>query len=242
MSIVRLDAVCKRFGSLEVLRNVSLEVERGRVVAIIGRSGSGKSTLLRCINGLEPIDSGEIHVNGRRVSRDERALRTLRQEVGFVFQSFNLFPHLTVERNITIGLTVVRKMPLPAAREIAGRVLGQVGLLDKLTAYPDQLSGGQQQRVAIARCLAMSPQVMLFDEVTSALDPELKGEVLKVIAELAEAGMTMILVTHEMQFARSVADEIVFMNEGRVWESGEPDRVFTDPATPELRQFTVATQ
>jgi polar amino acid transport system ATP-binding protein len=197
--------------------------------------------MLRCINGLEPINSGEIVVNGRALTRDERALRALRQEVGFVFQSFNLFPHLTVERNITIGLTVVKKMPMAQAKQIAAAVLGKVGLSDKLESYADELSGGQQQRVAIARCLALQPQVMLFDEVTSALDPELKGEVLKVIEELARDGMTMILVTHEMQFARSVADEIVFMNEGRVWEKGPPDEVFANPKTPELRQFVAST-
>ena len=241
MAVVSLTRVCKRFGALEVLRDVSLDVEGGSVVVVIGRSGSGKSTMLRCINGLEPIDAGEIVVNGRALTRDERALRALRQEVGFVFQSFNLFPHLTVERNITIGLTVVKKMPLPEAKEIAARVLGKVGLSEKLESYADELSGGQQQRVAIARCLALSPKVMLFDEVTSALDPELKGEVLKVIEELAREGMTMILVTHEMQFARSVADEIVFMHEGRVWERGAPDRIFTAPTTPELRQFVAST-
>src|SRR5690606_18372930 len=167
------------------------------------RSGSGKSTMLRCINGLEPIQGGEIRVNGKAVTRDDAALRLLRREVGMVFQSYNLFPHLTVERNITIGLTIVRKVPLNEAKAIAERVLERVGLLDKRYAYPDHLSGGQQQRVAIARCLALSPQVILFDEVTSALDPELKGEVLKVIADLAREGMTMLLVTHEMQFARS---------------------------------------
>jgi polar amino acid transport system ATP-binding protein len=197
--------------------------------------------MLRCINGLEPVNGGEIVVNDRALTRDERSLRALRQEVGFVFQSFNLFPHLTVERNITIGLTVVKKMPMARAKEIAATVLGKVGLSDKLASYADELSGGQQQRVAIARCLALQPQVMLFDEVTSALDPELKGEVLKVIEELAREGMTMILVTHEMQFARSVADRIVFMNEGRVWESGPPDEIFANPKTPELRQFVAST-
>jgi polar amino acid transport system ATP-binding protein len=237
MSIVRLTSVCKRYGALEVLKDVSLDVARGSVVGVIGRSGSGKSTMLRCINGLEAIQGGEIQVDDKKVSRDERALRALRQEVGFVFQSFNLFPHLTVERNITIGLTVVRKMKLSDAKEIADQALRQVGLSEKKAAYPDQLSGGQQQRVAIARCLALSPKVMLFDEVTSALDPELKGEVLKVIADLAKAGMTMILVTHEMQFARSVADQIVFMHHGKVWEEGPPSDLFGAPQTPELKQF-----
>jgi polar amino acid transport system ATP-binding protein len=240
MSVVRLTAVHKRFGPLEVLKNVSMEIERGNVLVLIGRSGSGKSTLLRCVNGLEPIDSGEIEVNGRKVTRDERSLRALRQDVGFVFQSYNLFPHLTAERNITIGLTVVKKLPLAEAQDIAVRVLGQVGLLEKRDAYPDEMSGGQQQRIAIARCLALSPAVMLFDEVTSALDPELKGEVLKVIEDLARGGMTMILVTHEMQFARSVADTVAFMNEGRVWESGTPDDIFGNPKTAELRQFVTS--
>jgi polar amino acid transport system ATP-binding protein len=220
-----------------VLRDVSLEVEPGSVVVLIGRSGSGKSTLLRCINGLETIQSGEIRVGEHVLSPKPGPLRALRQEVGIVFQGYNLFPHLNVERNITIGLTVVQKRTLAEAREIAARVLGQVGLLDKRNAYPDQLSGGQQQRVAIARSLALSPKVMLFDEVTSALDPELKGEVLRVIAQLAREGMTMLLVTHEMQFARSIADVIVFMHEGQIWEMGPPDQIFTNPQRQELRQF-----
>ncbi len=238
MSIVHLNSVSKNFGHIEVLKNVSMDVARGSVVSIIGRSGSGKSTLLRCVNGLEPIQGGEITVNGKKVTRDERALKALRQEVGFVFQSFNLFPHLTVERNITIGLTVVQKKARTEAKALAEQVLRQVGLIDKLNAYPDELSGGQQQRVAIARCLALSPKLMLFDEVTSALDPELKGEVLRVIADLASAGMTMILVTHEMHFARSVSHEIKFMNAGKIWESGPPEKLFGGEAeTPELRQF-----
>ncbi len=237
MSIVRLQSVRKRYGQLEVLNDISLEVEAGSVVVIIGRSGSGKSTLLRCINGLEPIQEGTIEVNGRPVTRNENALRALRRDVGFVFQSFNLFPHLTVERNLTIGLTVVRKTPLAEAKVIAENALRQVGLLDKRYEYPDRLSGGQQQRVAIARCLALSPRLMLFDEVTSALDPELKGEVLKVIADLARAGMTMILVTHEMQFARSVADRIIFMHRGGIWEAGPPADLFAAPQTAELKQF-----
>jgi len=235
MSVVSLQSVRKVFGSLEVLRGVDLEVDRGRVVALIGRSGSGKSTLLRCINGLETIDGGEITVSGQRVSREPAALRALRQTVGIVFQSYNLFPHLTAERNVTIGLTVVKGMARNEAKRIAGEVLEKVGLLDKRDAYPDQLSGGQQQRVAIARSLAMSPSVMLFDEVTSALDPELKTEVLKVMEQLAREGMT--LVTHELSFARSVANEVVFMHQGRIWESGPPDVLFGAPKTPELKLF-----
>jgi polar amino acid transport system ATP-binding protein len=237
MSIVSLKSVNKRYGALEVLQDVSFDVERGSVVVVIGRSGSGKSTMLRCINGLEATQGGEIKVNDKAVLNNEKALRALRHEVGFVFQSFNLFPHLTVERNITIGLTVVRKVPMAEATEIAEKVLAQVGLLDKRKSFPEQLSGGQQQRVAIARCLALSPKVILFDEVTSALDPELKGEVLKVIADLAKEGMTMILVTHEMQFARQVADRIVFMHKGKIWEEGHPSELFAAPKTAELKQF-----
>ena len=237
MSIVRLEGVRKRFGAVEVLRGVSLSVDKGSVVVIIGRSGSGKSTLLRCINGLEAIDAGEIRVDGERVIQDEPALRRLRQRVGFVFQSFNLFPHLTAEGNVSVGLTVVKKMTRVEAAPIAVHALEKVGLLDRRHAYPDQLSGGQQQRVAIARCLALAPTVILFDEVTSALDPELKGEVLKVIEDLARDGMTMVLVTHEMQFARSVARDVVFMHEGQVWEQGPPAQLFGSPQTPELQRF-----
>jgi polar amino acid transport system ATP-binding protein len=237
MSAIRLSSVSKSYGPLRVLRDVSLEVAPGSVVVLIGRSGSGKSTLLRCINGLESIQGGEIQVGEHILSPQHRPLRALRQEVGIVFQGYNLFPHLNVERNITIGLTVVQNRKLAEARAIAARVLGQVGLLDKRDAYPDQLSGGQQQRVAIARSLALSPKVMLFDEVTSALDPELKGEVLRVIAQLAREGMTMLLVTHEMQFARSIADVIVFMHEGQICEMGPPEQIFTTPQRPELRQF-----
>jgi polar amino acid transport system ATP-binding protein len=237
MSVVQLTSACKSFGTTMVLKNVSLTIERGSVVVVIGRSGSGKSTLLRCINGLEPLDSGEIRLGGRLLTRDDSTLRALRQEIGIVFQGYNLFPHLTVERNITIGLTVVQKRKLAEAKDIAHRVLEQVGLLDKQSAYPDELSGGQQQRVAIARSLALSPKLMLFDEVTSALDPELTAEVLRVIARLAQEGMTMLLVTHEMQFARTVADRVVFMHQGQIREMGPPDQLFTAPQTPELRQF-----
>lgn len=237
-TIIRVDNVSKSFGALEVLSGVSLEVARGSMVAIVGRSGSGKSTLLRCMNALERINAGTIDVCGHRVDIDDRkTVRKLRNDVGMVFQSYNLFPHLTVASNITLALTAVQKKPRDEALAIAQKVLGLVGLSDKANAYPEQLSGGQSQRVAIARSLALSPKVMLFDEVTSALDPELTGEVLKVMEDLVTGGMTMVLVTHEMAFARRLADVVVFMNRGKVWEAGPPNEIFTNPRTEELRQF-----
>jgi polar amino acid transport system ATP-binding protein len=234
--IVELRDVHKSFGPVKVLNGVSFSVDKGQVVAIIGRSGSGKSTALRCINRLETIDQGEIDVCGHAVHDPALALSAMRADVGIVFQSYNLFPHLTVEENITLAPRWVKKQPTATARETAQRVLAQVGLAEKAAAYPEQLSGGQQQRAAIARSLAMSPQVMLFDEVTSALDPELTGEVLRVMEGLARDGMTMLLVTHEMSFARRVADLIVFMHQGRVWETGPAD-ILDAPRTAELRQF-----
>jgi polar amino acid transport system ATP-binding protein len=236
--IVSIKNLHKSFGPNRVLNGVSLEVQKGQMVAIIGRSGSGKSTLLRCLNGLEKADSGEISVCGHEVSRrDNVDLRALRKDVGIVFQSYNLFPHLTVERNITLALTTIKKLSADAARKIAHEVLTLVGLEQKKQAYSEQLSGGQQQRVAIARSLAMAPQLMLFDEVTSALDPELTGEVLKVMEDLSKKGMTMTLVTHEMAFARKVAHVVVFMHEGKVWEMGPPDELFERPKTAELAKF-----
>ena len=237
MSLVRIEDVHKRFGALEVLKGVSLAVAEGEIIAIIGRSGSGKSTLLRCINGLEPIQGGAIFVEEDQVNAPRANLKRLRQKVGIVFQSYNLFPHLTVERNITLAPTVVRRLPLDEAKRVAVDVLDKVGLSEKLHAYPDQLSGGQQQRVAIARSLAMQPKVMLFDEITSALDPELIGEVLKVLEQLAKEGMTMLLVTHEMGFARNVANRVVFMHEGRIWEEGPARDLLASPRTPELETF-----
>jgi len=237
-TVVRVADVVKEFGTVRVLDHVSFDVTRGQMVAIIGRSGSGKSTLLRCLNGLERIQSGEIDVCGHRVSLPGKLdRRQLRQAVGMVFQSYNLFPHLTVERNITLALTLAQKKPRAEARRIAADVLNLVGLSDKIAAYPEQLSGGQQQRVAIARSLALSPQVMLFDEVTSALDPELTVEVLKVMEDLARRGMTMVLVTHEMGFAQRLADITVFMHKGKVWEIGATRAIFAKPATPEFAQF-----
>ncbi len=237
MSVVQVDQVHKSYGPIEVLKGVSLTVERGGVVALIGRSGSGKSTLLRCLNGLEAIQSGTIIIAGHTLGKTGRNLRELRQDVGIVFQSYNLFPHLKAGENVMLAPRIVKGVSRTEARTQAERVLAQVGLADKFDAYPDTLSGGQQQRVAIARSLAMQPKVMLFDEVTSALDPELTGEVLAVMEGLAAAGMTMILVTHEMAFARNVAHQVVLMHQGRIWEEGPPAQMFGDPQTPELRQY-----
>jgi len=237
MPILALSGISKRFGAHLALDDVSLSIEPGEVVAIIGRSGSGKTTLLRCINGLEMPDSGEMTFDGSRVERSRAGLRALRREIGIVFQSFNLFPHLTVERNITLGPTVAKGLPLAEAKQRARDVLRQVDLEDKIDAVPLQLSGGQQQRVAIARSLAMQPRLMLFDEITSALDPELVGEVINVLEKLAANGMTMVLVTHEMGFARLAADTVVFMHKGRIWEKGSPSQVFGSPATAELATF-----
>jgi polar amino acid transport system ATP-binding protein len=240
MSLVELTRVVKRYGTLTVLDGVSLAVARGEIVAIIGRSGSGKSTLLRCVNGLEPIQGGQVAFDGLVVNDPGTDLRRLRQRVGIVFQSYNLFPHLSVEKNITLALRVVKGMTPAASRAIAEDVLGRVGLAEKIDAYPDQLSGGQQQRVAIARSLAMAPQLMLFDEITSALDPELTGEVLKTVEDMARDGMTMMLVTHEIGFARRVANRVVFMHEGRVWEEGPAADTLARPGTPELATFLSA--
>ncbi|HEY5796774.1 MAG TPA: amino acid ABC transporter ATP-binding protein, partial [Bosea sp. (in: a-proteobacteria)] len=235
-----IDDVHKSFGKLEVLKGVSLNVESGQVVALIGRSGSGKSTLLRCINGLEAINSGRIEVAGHVVEQDQKKLRELRKDVGIVFQSYNLFPHLTVGQNIMLSPRITQNVPQAQAETLAREVLAQVGLSEKFDSYPDNLSGGQQQRVAIARSLAMQPKVMLFDEVTSALDPELTGEVLLVMEKLARDGMTMLLVTHEMAFARNVASTTVFMHQGKIWESGPSQELFANPQTPELRNFVSA--
>jgi polar amino acid transport system ATP-binding protein len=234
--IVEVAAVCKRFGTVSVLEGVSFEVHPGSVVAIIGRSGSGKSTALRCINRLETIDAGHIRVCGHELASPTLDVDLLHRDVGIVFQSYNLFPHLTAEENVMLAPRLVLKLPRAEQRELAARVLSQVGLADKAQSYPSQLSGGQQQRVAIARSLAMHPKLMLFDEITSALDPELTGEVLKVIEGLARNGMSMILVTHEMAFARKVADHVIFMHRGKVWEEG-PAALLDAPHTEELRQF-----
>ncbi len=236
--IVEITALRKSFGDNEVLTGIDLEVQRGEVVAIIGKSGSGKSTLLRCINGLEAFQSGSVVVDGRTVVADSAAgLRELRQRVGMIFQSFNLFPHLSAGRNIMLAPGLVKKKSKEAAAEQARGLLERVGLSDKFDAMPDRLSGGQQQRVAIARALAMEPAILLCDEITSALDPELVGEVLRVVESLAEEGMTLLMVTHEMNFARKVSDRLIFMHQGRVHEAGPPDELFVAPQTAELKQF-----
>src|SRR5471030_1331875 len=237
MSLVELKDVVKRYGQNQVLNGVSLTVEKGEIIAIIGRSGSGKSTMLRCVNGLEPIQGGSVSFDGTKVNDPNTDLRKLRQHVGIVFQSFNLFPHLSVEKNITLAPKVVKGVAPAEARTLAEAVLRRVGLAEKFDAYPDQLSGGQQQRVAIARALTMQPQALLCDEITSALDPELVNEVLAVVRGLAEEGMTLLMVTHEMRFAREVCDRVVFMHQGRIHEIGPPEEVFAKPRTPELRQF-----
>ncbi|MRG57595.1 ATP-binding cassette domain-containing protein [Phyllobacterium sp. SYP-B3895] len=237
MPALRIENLKKSYGNVPVLKGINLAVENGDVVAVIGRSGSGKSTMLRCINGLEPFQEGTIEVVGHKLDQSRANLRELRKEVGMVFQSYNLFPHLSVAENITLAPRVVKGLPRDEGSALVREVLSRVGLAEKADAYPDELSGGQQQRVAIARSLAMKPKVMLFDEVTSALDPELTGEVLKTIAQLAEAGMTMVLVTHEMGFARRVATRTVFMHQGTVWEEGKSEEIFTHPKTPELKNF-----
>jgi polar amino acid transport system ATP-binding protein len=237
MPLLALKGISKRFGDHQALDDVSLSIEPGEVVAIIGRSGSGKSTLLRCINGLERPERGTIEFDGEVFAPTPRRLRALRRHMGIVFQSYNLFPHLSVERNITLGLTAAKGMTAVAAQAMAAKVLQMVDLEDKISSYPLQLSGGQQQRVAIARALAMEPRLVLFDEVTSALDPELVGEVVRVLDRLAREGMTMVLVTHEMGFALRSARTIVFMHQGRIWEQGPPDQLFGAPRTAELASF-----
>jgi len=237
MSLVSIRDVRKSFGDVEVLKGVSLEVAKGDVVAIIGRSGSGKSTLLRCINGLETFQAGAILADGLEVGGMHTNVRELRRHVGMVFQQFNLFPHLTAAENVMLAPTVVNKVAKKVARALAAEMLAKVGLSEKMDAYPSHLSGGQQQRVAIARSLAMQPKVLLCDEITSALDPELVNEVLKVVEQLARDGMTLMLVTHEMRFARDVGTKLVFMHHGKVHEEGAPKALFASPGTPELAQF-----
>ncbi len=234
--VIILRDIEKSFGALKVLHGVSFEVLRGQVTVLIGRSGSGKSTALRCMDRLEKVDAGYIEVCGHVVTDPNLDLRKLRMDVGIVFQSYNLFPHLTIGENIMLAPRSVKKLPKKEAADLARASLAQVGLGDKFDAYPEQMSGGQQQRAAIARSLAMQPKVMLFDEVTSALDPELTGEVLRVIERLAADGMTMVMVTHEMGFARRIADQLVFMHQGKIWEKGHGS-ILGAPETPELQRF-----
>ncbi|ARS47176.1 MULTISPECIES: amino acid ABC transporter ATP-binding protein [Pseudomonadaceae] len=237
MSLLNVTALHKYYGDNHVLKGIDLKVEEGEVVAIIGRSGSGKSTFLRTLNGLESINDGVIEVDGEYIDAARADLRSLRQKVGMVFQQFNLFPHLTVGENVMLAPQVVKKTPRAEAEKIARQMLERVGLAEKFDAYPERLSGGQQQRVAIARALAMSPKVLLCDEITSALDPELVNEVLAVVKQLASEGMTLIMVTHEMRFAREVGDKLVFMHQGKVHEIGDPKALFAAPQTEELRNF-----
>nr|WP_315225174.1 amino acid ABC transporter ATP-binding protein [uncultured Albidiferax sp.] len=236
--IVEIKGLRKSFGTNEVLKGIDLQVQTGEVIAIIGKSGSGKSTLLRCINGLEVFQSGSLAVDSKPLLHDNAlAMRALRQRVGMIFQGFNLFPHLTVGKNVMLAPRLVKQQADDAGTAQAKKLLARVGLAEKFDAWPDQLSGGQQQRVAIARALAMEPAVLLCDEITSALDPELVGEVLRVVEGLAAEGMTLLMVTHEMAFARKVSNRVIFMHQGRVHEMGPPAELFGNPQTPELKQF-----
>ena len=235
--MIRIENLHKYFGSLEVLRGIDLHIKRGEVVVIIGPSGSGKSTLLRCINCLEDITSGTVIVDGYDINDKNTDINFIRTEVGMVFQQFNLFPHMKALQNVTLGPIKVRKMDRKEAEELGMELLKKVGLKDKAHVYPDKLSGGQKQRVAIARSLALRPKAMLFDEVTSALDPELVGEVLEVMRALAGEGMTMAVVTHEMGFAREVADRVIFMDEGVIVEENTPEKIFTNPENERTKSF-----
>jgi polar amino acid transport system ATP-binding protein len=246
-AMVRIEQLGKSFGALEVLRNIDMEVRQGEVVVLIGASGSGKTTLLRCVNCLETPTSGRIWVDGEAMGRfaeggafeplAENLLNQRRAQIGMVFQRFNLFPHMTALQNVSLAPVMVKKTPQAQADALAGQLLAKVGLSDKQHVYPSKLSGGQQQRVAIARALAMSPKLMLFDEPTSSLDPELVGEVLETMKQLAQEGMTMIVVTHEMGFAREVGNRILFLHEGRILEQGTPEQIFNNPAEERTKAF-----
>jgi polar amino acid transport system ATP-binding protein len=235
--MVEMKGVTKFFGTLKALNNVSLDVYDGEKVVIIGPSGSGKSTLLRSVNRLEEVNAGSIVVDGFEINDPKTDINKVREEVGMVFQQFNVFPHKTVLENLTLAQVVVRKRSRQEAEKIARELLAKVGITDKANVYPTKLSGGQQQRVAIARALAMQPRLMLFDEPTSALDPEMIGEVLDVMVKLAKEGMTMIVVTHEMGFAREVADRVIFMDEGKILEEGSPEHFFKNPSHERAQQF-----
>ena len=232
-----LEGIRKSFGSHEVLRGIDLELAQHEVVCLIGASGSGKSTLLRCVNLLEPVDEGRVVLGGDEITAPGVNLDRVRRRVGIVFQAYNLFPHMTVLRNVTLGPTKALGTPRARAEADALELLGRFGLADRAGDYPDRLSGGQQQRVAIVRALALQPELMLLDEVTSALDPELVAEVLSVIRELAEGGMTMLIATHEMSFARDIASRVCFLDEGVILEQGDPEQIFTSPREPRTQQF-----
>jgi polar amino acid transport system ATP-binding protein len=234
---VSVSGLTKRFGDNEVLRSIDFHVDLHQVVCLIGASGSGKSTLLRCINLLEPIDEGSITIDGQLVSNGKVDVNALRRQIGIVFQAFNLFPHMTVLDNITLAPRKARGLSKSAAAAEARELLGRIGLLDKADEFPDRLSGGQQQRVAIVRALAMEPKLMLLDEITSALDPQLVSDVLTLVRELAQSGMTMIMATHEMSFAREVSDRICFLDSGRILEEGPPAEIFSSPREPRTREF-----
>ncbi|MGH3083179.1 MAG: amino acid ABC transporter ATP-binding protein [Gaiellaceae bacterium] len=237
MSALRLEEVHKSFGKVEVLRGIDLEVAEHDVVSLIGASGSGKSTLLRCVNLLEPVDSGRIFVDGSEITARGVDVNTVRRGIGIVFQAFNLFPHMSVLDNVTLGPRKALGEPKADAEAQSAQLLARFGLADKAADYPDRLSGGQQQRAAIVRALAMRPRLLLLDEVTSALDPELVGEVLDVIRELAEGDMTMVIATHEMTFAREIAGQVCFLDEGVILEQGPPEQIFSSPVEPRTRQF-----
>ncbi|MEJ2479377.1 MAG: amino acid ABC transporter ATP-binding protein [Acidihalobacter sp.] len=237
MSFLEMHDVVKHYGDVQILSGIKLSVEEHQVVCLIGPSGCGKSTLLRCLNGLEGITSGEIRLNGDRISGPGVDLNALRRDIGIVFQSFNLFPHMTVLENVTLAPIQVLGMPRAEAEERAMTLLKRIGLEAKAGAYPDRLSGGQQQRVAIVRALVMDPMVLLLDEITSALDPELVSEVLNIVRDLAEQGMTMLLATHEMSFAREVSSKVCFLQEGVVYEEGPPERIFGDPQQERTKAF-----
>ena len=234
---VAVEGVTKRFGELEVLKHVSLDVDEHNVVCLIGASGSGKSTLLRCINLLERVDEGTIVVDGQAITNGSVDVNALRRKIGIVFQAYNLFPHMTVLQNVTLAPRKVRSISNAEARDRARALLDRIGLLDKADEFPDRLSGGQQQRVAIARALAMEPKLMLLDEITSALDPQLVSEVLNLVRELASTGMTMIVATHEMSFCREVADKVCFLDAGVICEQGPPQQIFTEPRELRTREF-----
>jgi len=235
--VIKVEDLHKSFGELEVLKGINEEVKQGEVVVVIGPSGSGKSTFLRCLNLLEDITAGKVYIEGEQINSPQADIDLIRQETGMVFQHFNLFPHKTVLDNITLAPIKVKRLNKKEAEKIAYELLEKVGLKDKADSYPSQLSGGQKQRIAIARALAMQPKVMLFDEPTSALDPEMVGEVLGVMKDLANEGMTMVVVTHEMGFAREVGDRVLFMDHGIVVEEGDPEQIFTNPQEERTKEF-----